>query len=381
MNARPVWTVHEGGRMSPDLLPLLQSIPWLKGLSEPDQRQIAGLADRLEFFAGEAVLIEGQQSERLFFVEQGELEVLKHDGDAPLAVLRAGDGFGDLSFVDDLPVSASVVARQDAVVWTVSRLLLERRGKLDLLYRLTAAVGALTTRRLRQQNEALVRSLQARLAAERLRIEAAWLLGLIVLLLGMQQAASVIVEQAGIDVRSTAYRWGMLVLFMTPTLAFARLQGNAWTELGLTLRGVRRSLREAAGISAALAGTILTAVFLLRQAGWMNSDPGLPLGLRWLAPVDAAAYFAHAVIQEIGSRGVIQGAVVRFIGRDRLPLALSVVSVTFGVVHLHLGLTVAALTVLGSYLFGALYERHGSLVGVTLVHFVLGVVLKITGLM
>ncbi|HMV67116.1 MAG TPA: CPBP family intramembrane metalloprotease, partial [Myxococcota bacterium] len=99
------------------------------------------------------------------------------------------------------------------------------------------------------------------------------------------------------------------------------------------------------------------------------------------APQEWLEYLAHATIQEIGARGIIQSAIVRFLGPDRVVEALLLVSATFGVVHMHLGLGVAALTAVASLAFSALYHRHGSLVGVVLVHFLLGGALKALGVM
>lgn len=373
-------TLHRGGLTAPDALPLLDAVPWLGCLTRAERRQIADLAERVEVQAGEAVLFEGQRSDRLFFVEHGALSVLKRadDRDRPLAVLGVGDGFGDLSFVDDLPVSASVIADQDSALWAVSRTALERRAGADLLPRLYGALGALSSRRLRQQNEALIASLEGQLALERGRMEAANLLGLIVMLLGMQQAAMVLVEQAGLSVKSTAYEWGMLLLFMTPTLLFARTSGFSWRDLGVTLGGARAAACEALAVSGVAVAALLGGAAVLRQAGVITSDtPLVSLQLLRETPFELVAYFAHASIQELGSRGVIQSAVVRFIGKERLQLALFVVSGTFAVVHLHLGLSVAALTLLGSYAFGALFQRQGTLVGVITLHFVLGMTLKL----
>eukprot|EP00026_Physarum_polycephalum_P004835 Phypoly_transcript_04859.p1 GENE.Phypoly_transcript_04859~~Phypoly_transcript_04859.p1 ORF type:complete len:512 (+),score=120.41 Phypoly_transcript_04859:492-2027(+) len=76
--------------------------------------------------AGETVLRAGDTNADYFYlVDKGELEVLgkrkSRGGDECVAVLRAGDTFGELALWYDTPRNATVRARTQCVLWVVER--------------------------------------------------------------------------------------------------------------------------------------------------------------------------------------------------------------------------------------------------------------------
>ena len=81
---------------------------------------------------GEHVFREGDLAREMFVVLNGEVEVLKHakrGGEARVALLGPGDWFGEMSILDVMPRSATVVALAP------SRLLRITSEALDGLYR------------------------------------------------------------------------------------------------------------------------------------------------------------------------------------------------------------------------------------------------------
>lgn len=145
-----------------DLVAALRTSPLFAEL--PD-RDIAGLAadGRTVFVpAGEVLMAEGDPSDSLVVVLEGELEVTREGGGAHLLlnVCTRGDLLGELGVLQDLPRSATVRARTPARV---------RRIGADALDRLLAHPGSArallqaTTRRLARE-EALLRQ-RERMAA------------------------------------------------------------------------------------------------------------------------------------------------------------------------------------------------------------------------
>jgi CRP-like cAMP-binding protein len=68
-----------------------------------------------EFAAGALVLEEGQPGDALYLIKKGEVEVFTRDVQGeilPLACLREGDFFGEISLITGRPRTASVKARQ-----------------------------------------------------------------------------------------------------------------------------------------------------------------------------------------------------------------------------------------------------------------------------
>jgi predicted unusual protein kinase regulating ubiquinone biosynthesis (AarF/ABC1/UbiB family) len=76
------------------------------------------------FSAGDTIVADGAFAEGLFVVTRGTASVIKYAGSSveiELARLHAGEHFGEMSLVSELPASASVVARSDVTCAFVSR--------------------------------------------------------------------------------------------------------------------------------------------------------------------------------------------------------------------------------------------------------------------
>lgn len=88
----------------------------------------AGVKRRVD--DGATVIQEGIKGDHLYILLQGNLDVV----DAKigtLATLGSGEIVGEMSFVDNAPPSASVIARGDSVVLELSHAELEKRMELD----------------------------------------------------------------------------------------------------------------------------------------------------------------------------------------------------------------------------------------------------------
>ncbi len=115
---------------------VLRQIPIFTGLSESESRQLAAIADEVEFAASQVVLEQGARSQQLWILLDGTCEVCHHrpGGNDPaktvvLATLEPYSNFGEMSFFRPAPHSASVRAK------TAVKLLLIERAKYDAMAR------------------------------------------------------------------------------------------------------------------------------------------------------------------------------------------------------------------------------------------------------
>jgi signal transduction histidine kinase len=94
--------------------PLLKEVYFFKGLSEQDIRRIGDSCNEEYFEAGSTICDEGSTADRFYIILEGQVEVWK-DFDKEerdlLAVHGAGHLFGEMALIDELPRSATVVAR------------------------------------------------------------------------------------------------------------------------------------------------------------------------------------------------------------------------------------------------------------------------------
>ena len=101
------------------LLRLLHGIKIFKGCSHHHVRELMTDAERVDVKAGGYAVTEGDPSREFYVVISGEFSVVKKLASGKqqvFAKLRPGDSFGEMSYLDGRPRSASVVADTDAVL-------------------------------------------------------------------------------------------------------------------------------------------------------------------------------------------------------------------------------------------------------------------------
>jgi putative ABC transport system ATP-binding protein len=86
----------------------LKGVDFFKALSPTELTNIAENVKRRHFDQGEVVIREGDQGVELFFISEGEVEVLREDNE--VARLGPAEFFGELSLISGEPRNATVVA-------------------------------------------------------------------------------------------------------------------------------------------------------------------------------------------------------------------------------------------------------------------------------
>jgi signal transduction histidine kinase len=103
---------------------LLRGLYFLRGLGEEDLLRVAAACREERYEPGALICREGTPADRFFIIVEGSVEVWKDWGEREadmLAVHGAGHLFGELALIDELPRSATVLAREPARVLSVGR--------------------------------------------------------------------------------------------------------------------------------------------------------------------------------------------------------------------------------------------------------------------
>jgi extracellular factor (EF) 3-hydroxypalmitic acid methyl ester biosynthesis protein len=81
-------------------------------LTHDDLRLLAEKARRVSFATGEIVLSEGSEAPGIFVLRSGRVKIEKRFPSPPHTITTLGPGevFGEVSFIDSHPASASVIA-------------------------------------------------------------------------------------------------------------------------------------------------------------------------------------------------------------------------------------------------------------------------------
>jgi MFS family permease len=99
-------------------LALLRTLPMFAPLDAPTLEYIAGRLSRRDVRAGETVCRRGEPGDAFYVVGDGEVEVTAEEG-SPRS-LRAGDFFGEIALLRDVPRTATVVAKTDAELYELA---------------------------------------------------------------------------------------------------------------------------------------------------------------------------------------------------------------------------------------------------------------------
>jgi MFS family permease len=104
---------------NPDELRLLGGIPIFAPLAGATLEHVAGRLVPLSIEPGTEVIRQGDHGDRFYIIAEGELDVAS-DGKA-VSSLAAGDYFGEIALLRDVPRTATVTARTRTVLYALDR--------------------------------------------------------------------------------------------------------------------------------------------------------------------------------------------------------------------------------------------------------------------
>jgi CRP-like cAMP-binding protein len=346
----------------------------LRALDSTTRARVAEIAELVEVHAGEPLLVEGERATDFFVIERGQIAVFRaaRDGLQERHVATVGPGalLGELAMVDGSARSASARATTDSRAWRISLDVLRALPDGErVVANLKATFATSIAGRMRDLTDDYVAALERELDALRTQGHFGQFLVYVLAMMAIGSLVNDVIARNLIEVNiyTEQFAWQYLMIVLVPSLAVIWRMGISPGQVGLTLRGLRRSLLE---------GSMFSVVGLLVAAALavgLQSTVGLP---GQPAAFDLAlllAYLAHSFLQELIGRGFLQTSFQRFLNDARGLRSLVLASVLFGMFHLHFGLLAVALTTLSGLAFGALYLHTRNLAGVTLLHFTLGV--------
>jgi len=132
----------------------LHAIPLFTNVKREDLGRIADLLIERRFPKHKTIVEEGLPGDYMYVIREGRVQVSKLSDDGRekiLQFLQAGDFFGEMSLLDDVPRSASVRALTDTQVWALSRA--DFLGLLRRAPDVAMAVVQELARRLRETGE------------------------------------------------------------------------------------------------------------------------------------------------------------------------------------------------------------------------------------
>jgi CRP/FNR family cyclic AMP-dependent transcriptional regulator len=140
------------------MIDLLKKISLFENLTATELGKIEKIS-RKERHARDTVLFsEGDPGSRCYVITAGEVRIskfIRNIGEEALAVLKAGDYFGEMALIDNFPRSAHAIANTDIEVLSIDKTDLDKILIMDreLGYKLFWSFTRTLSKRLRETNE------------------------------------------------------------------------------------------------------------------------------------------------------------------------------------------------------------------------------------
>lgn len=360
------------------------SINYAREQDLPEElKAILDVIQKLQFTAGEKIVTEGGEGDSLFIIESGEADVIKEsDGGIVINRLRETDVFGELALFTGERRSATVLARTEVVAFKLLKKDFES---------LTASFPQITGTFLKKLYYQLtdsykeMKELNTQLTAlNRQRSELASIFTSVVLVITAYTFILSILNASFLS----HYEHAALIKFMSSRLIEAvtllivvRIiikSGQPAKNFGLSREGWKGQILESIWVTAAAIAFLL---LFKRIAIALNFGIFTEVSLISVKYLDwsYATYIVVAPLQEFIARGVIQSSLQRLlVGRHNDFWAILITSFLFGSLHLFTSHNLAIAAVVTSWLWGWMFARQKSLIGVSLSHFFIG---NVAGLM
>jgi CRP/FNR family transcriptional regulator len=153
--------IEDGKQAQHVLCDMLKNV---KGLEVFDQAELEFLASHMRAYrvkSGATLFREGDRNSHLSVLIEGRVGVYKEDSNDEVkffATISPGRIFGEISVIDNLPYSASIIAESDATIITMSRDSFRRcvETRPSIGVRLLTLIAALLCARLRSVSDQLV---------------------------------------------------------------------------------------------------------------------------------------------------------------------------------------------------------------------------------
>ena len=129
--------------------------------SEADLANVMQMSRREDFQPGETILREGAGGSTMYLLVQGRVSIRKMAGtqDVEFKQIAAGECFGEMAVISQMPRSASVIALRPTQVIAISGAVLRSTNPV-LCMRLYRNIASLLADRLRQKDEQMIGLLQ-----------------------------------------------------------------------------------------------------------------------------------------------------------------------------------------------------------------------------
>lgn len=349
--------------------------------SKEEWNVIKPILHRTELKAGDVLFREGTNEKDVYFLRKGSLSVTKKGH--PIATLSSGNWVGEIAaLVKENKRTATVTAKKKCVLWKLCLEELGRvTGKNDRIYlKLINGLSKVMADRVKTTTEiAIEHKLEiAKTKMVMAEFLCAVLFGLVAFLYAIK--FTVILD---FNAKVTAVISIPLILLLSYFyLVFIKRSGLPIRSFGLTWRNWKKSVSESLLCTIPLILATLLVKWALISTVPMFKDDSL-LNFKHLLQSHLAisdwilitfGYALFVPLQALMVNGCMQTVFTKFfVGPNKVFWAIILSNLLFSVTHLHLSLSFAIFVFFIGCVWGWLYSRHHTIVGISVSHMIMGI--------
>lgn len=395
-----------------------------QGFSDRELEDVIELGRMVSFNEGDIIITENEVTDQIFLLKEGEVGIYKWDDKSQqsllIATLGPNEVVGELILLDNIPRSASVHARKYTELFEISiNKLKDFPIKKNLASRMMTKLVEATklakqkisgkdeeevdktaayesklysilirnlakslSMRVRNANVAVAEALRNELEHARARVVMGMFIVAIVAMLSLYVMLLTYVQQYGKDLATPSFvTIPMIGIFAAIVFAYMRKTRYPLSVFGLTLKNWQISLKESLICTIAFMG--LLVIFKWYLINFVEAFKGHSIIQGNVVDMNIAVqyqmvllflYLFFAPLQEFISRGALQSSFEEFLMTPHKKVwAILLSNLMFGMTHFIISPWFGMLSFVPGLMWGWLYSRHRTLVGVIVSHEIIGI--------
>lgn len=354
------------------LIRIFKTLPLFEGLTRSELSELSRACTIQEVTAGHEIIVEGSLTNSIYFILDGEVEVLKRTEDLTsmfhITDLSNSCYFGEMSFIDGSERSSTVKSKKPSQILEISKDALMTLPNGEIIFsvlKFNIANRNSLFDRLRHANNTIVKTLQK----EKELLEKQNRFGHFFIVIVAQSTIvmlvnHLIVQKLGINnapmLYSYLFSWSYLTIVALPCVLYLMKTHQKASSYGVSLHPGKKTLKEIA-----IALLIIAILFMtVDQMQWISMPNFFSLGF--------LTYLIHSGIQEFVARGITLTSLDQFYGHKYKFLSVTISSLLFGITHIHFNMTAVLITFAIGMVLGYIFLHQRNILGVTLLHAILG---------
>jgi hypothetical protein len=344
---------------------------------------IKPLTEEVTVEKGSFLFMEGSQTEELYFLEKGGMEIVKKGHH--LAHLHPGDWVGEVATFSEKKIrTASVWAKEKSTLLKISLLDLKKATLQapEVYNKVLKIISIGMARRLQLSNERMVLAFHKRSELSRVRIAMGQFLCYMLLAIACFFYILKVIDILQLNPKVSSVISIPLILLLGYFLyLIMKKSGYPISTYGLTWKNWKKSTIESLIATIPLILFFLLLKWVIISTVPMFKDKSLfiypQLVSEHLSTLDwiliTVGYPLLAPLQEVMARGCLQGSLEKFlVGHRKTFFAIILSNLLFSTLHLQLSLEVSIYAFICGCYWGWLYSRHHTIVGVSISHMIFG---------